>query len=60
MVCPFLDEDEPRCGEHLSLSKLDHALGLCADRYEECPLYQEMLLAHAAGQASPESVFAAG
>jgi hypothetical protein len=42
-VCPFLEESDPRCSVHLSLRSLEEALGLCAHRYEDCPIYREKL-----------------
>jgi len=46
-VCPFLEQADPRCAIHLSLSRLEEAMGRCGDDYERCPLYREKLLGHA-------------
>ena len=46
-VCPFLEQADPRCAAHLSLQRLDDALGRCADHFEQCPIYREKLLADA-------------
>jgi len=46
-VCPFLDQADPRCAVHWSLSKLEDAMGRCGTNYEECPIYKEKLLGNA-------------
>lgn len=47
IVCPFLDEADPRCAAHQSLAKLDEALTLCVDEYQACCAYRQKLLGHA-------------
>jgi len=60
-VCPFLDESDPRCAVHLSLRRLDEALGLCAHRHEDCPIYREKLAGDAPPDRKPvKAVYAAG
>ena len=46
-MCPFLEDADPRCACHLSLNALEEALGLCADRFDECPAYRQKLLCDA-------------
>jgi len=46
-VCPFLDESDPRCAVHQSLHRLEEALTLCVDEYEDCPIYRAKLLGDA-------------
>lgn len=41
-VCPIVDECNPRCATHLTLRNLLGAFAHCADRYCECPIYQEL------------------
>lgn len=45
-MCPFLELADSRCAANQSLHHLDDALRLCADRYEECPVYCRRLLGH--------------
>ncbi|OPX25113.1 MAG: hypothetical protein B1H04_00690 [Planctomycetales bacterium 4484_123] len=46
-VCPFLEQADPRCAAHLSLKKLEEAMGRCGADYEDCPIYREKLLGNA-------------
>lgn len=39
-MCPHLEMAERRCGEHLTLNRLDHALHYCACDYQQCPVFQ--------------------
>jgi len=41
-MCPFLEAADPRCGQHLTLDNLSHALEYCACDYRECPVYREL------------------
>ena len=41
--CPFLNRTDSRCAEHFHLDHLQHAFRFCFDRYEACPLYDELL-----------------
>lgn len=43
-MCPFLEKADPRCAACLSLHRLDEALSLCGDHYEDCPIYRKKLL----------------
>jgi hypothetical protein len=43
-VCPYLEQSEARCAAHLSLSKLQEALGFCAADYESCPVYRQLVV----------------
>jgi hypothetical protein len=42
--CPFLNRADARCGEALSLEKLDHAFHYCFGRYTACNVYLELLI----------------
>jgi len=42
-----LEQADPRCAVHLSLNKLEEAMGLCGADYEDCPIYREKLLGDA-------------
>ncbi len=53
MICPFLDQPDSRCAVRLSLNKLDEALGFCAHRFQNCPLYHKKLAANALTVAKP-------
>ena len=59
-MCPFLDKADPQCSARQSLQNLDDALGMCADRFEACPIYHEMLLRDAIVHELPEPIRIAG
>lgn len=59
-MCPFLDMADSRCAARQSLHNLDDALGLCADRFQVCPVYQDMLLSNALRHELPEPIRIAG
>ena len=59
-MCPFLDKADPHCAARQSLQNLDDALGLCADHFEACPVYQEMLPSNALSHELPEPIRIAG
>jgi len=42
-LCPFIDKSDPRCAAHLNLGNVSHAYGYCADRYQMCLIYQELI-----------------
>jgi hypothetical protein len=42
--CPFVNRPDARCGQHLSLDKLDHAFEFCFDTFNACPVYLERLV----------------
>lgn len=42
-MCPFLENADARCAGHLTLDRLSAALEHCADRYQQCPAYREIL-----------------
>ena len=39
MICPFLEQADPRCASHLSLTRLSDAFTYCVGRYQSCPVY---------------------
>jgi len=43
-VCPYVDNDDARCAEHLTLANLLSAFAHCADDYADCPIYQERII----------------
>jgi hypothetical protein len=43
-VCPFLDQTDPHCASHLTLKSVDEALGMCADEYQYCPVFQKLVV----------------
>lgn len=50
-MCPFVDKRDQRCAGHLSLENISSAFAHCADQYEQCPVYGQLLSeigAHAA------------
>ncbi len=60
-MCPFLDDSNPRCAVHQSLERLDDALTLCVDGFEDCPVYREMLLGNGPHhRKAPERLRVAG
>ncbi|MFP4354120.1 MAG: hypothetical protein ACLFUJ_03270 [Phycisphaerae bacterium] len=52
-MCPFLEQSNPLCAAHLTMSNIASAFAHCADKYEHCPVYAQMLL------RQPEQVLAA-
>jgi hypothetical protein len=60
-VCPYLENADSRCAVHQSLHRLDDALTLCAEDFENCPVYREMLEGNAPVHSqTAERVYAAG
>lgn len=43
MVCPFINGRERRCARNMKLDRLDYAVAVCADDFERCPVFWEML-----------------
>jgi hypothetical protein len=43
-MCPFLEESNPLCAAHLTMSNIAEAFAHCADKYEQCPVYAQLLL----------------
>jgi hypothetical protein len=41
--CPFLNRTDARCSDHFSLESLGHAFTFCFGKYQQCPVYGEML-----------------
>jgi hypothetical protein len=37
----MLDKSDARCATHLTLANISRAFAHCADRYEQCPIYQK-------------------
>lgn len=40
-MCPYLDANRSECAAYHNLQHLGQALGLCADRYDQCPVYRK-------------------
>lgn len=40
-MCPMLEKSDARCATHLTLANISSAFAHCADRYEQCPIYQQ-------------------
>ena len=40
--CPFLDDDDPRCGRVLRLERVNDAFQLCLDTFPQCAMYRIM------------------
>jgi hypothetical protein len=59
-VCPYVDNDDQRCAEHLTLANLFSAFTHCADDYAECPIYRERIVhgCRYEGQTAAETLFA--
>ena len=41
-MCPYVEASDRRCGNHLTLDNLRHALAHCASEYQQCPVYREI------------------
>lgn len=47
-MCPLIDKSHPRCAGRLCLRRLEEALGVCADQYQDCSIYASLRPAKAA------------
>jgi hypothetical protein len=56
MACPFIDEDEPRCRPMLQIDRLLYVLEVCADRFETCPIYQQLAARPAQAEESRQNL----
>ncbi len=50
MVCPFLEQADPRCADHFSLINIADAFSHCVGRHQACPVYQRLLTDRLAGR----------
>lgn len=41
-VCPYIEKDDVRCADHLTMRNVAHAFAHCADNYAQCPVYQRL------------------
>lgn len=55
-MCPFLEQDDPRCADHLNLYNLVQAMEHCACHYRRCPLYRQVAKDAYAAQKSQEQL----
>jgi len=39
----MLEKSDARCATHLTLANISGAFAHCADQYEQCPIYQQIL-----------------
>jgi len=39
----MLENSDARCATHLTLANISSAFAHCADRYEQCPIYQKAI-----------------
>ncbi len=42
-MCPMLEKSNARCATHLTLANISGAFAHCADQYEQCPIYRQIL-----------------
>ena len=42
-MCPFIEEADGRCAEHLTFGNLTYAFAYCAGDHTACPVYQELI-----------------
>lgn len=42
-MCPFVDKAESRCAGHWTLQNVGRAFQHCADNYEDCPVYLNLI-----------------
>jgi hypothetical protein len=43
MICPLLEQTDPRCADHFSINNLSDAFTHCVGRFQSCPVYQRMV-----------------
>ena len=43
MVCPFIESDESRCSDNLTLDKIDYAVAVCGNDFTGCPVFWDLL-----------------
>ena len=43
-MCPFIEKADRRCSAYLTMRELDRAFARCADRYANCPVFQELIV----------------
>ncbi len=41
-MCPFVNQTDARCAEHLTLRNLSQAFGHCAGRFAECLVFRQL------------------
>ena len=42
-MCPNMDKSDSRCAAHWTLQNIVRAFAHCADRYYDCPIYNQLL-----------------
>lgn len=42
-MCPFADRAESKCAAHWTLANVGQAFEHCADNYEHCPVYLNLI-----------------
>ena len=42
-MCPFLNKSDCRCAQHLTFGNLFSAFAECANKFNACRIYDEML-----------------
>ena len=42
VMCPHVNQADPRCGRHLTLDDLAWAFSHCVERPASCPIYWEI------------------
>lgn len=41
-MCPYIDRNDPRCADKLTLARIKEALEECGGDYGRCPIYQRI------------------
>jgi hypothetical protein len=41
-MCPYLDLNDERCADKLTLARIDEALDECGGDYGQCPIYRAL------------------
>ncbi len=42
-MCPYIDLNDERCGEKLTLARIDEALEESGGEYGQCPIYRALM-----------------
>jgi len=58
--CPFLNRQDARCTQHLSLGALGHAYEHCFDQYAGCTVYYDLVVERKGRQGGGDAVEIAG
>jgi hypothetical protein len=41
-VCPYIEQADERCADHLTMRNICHAFAHCVENYASCQVYQAL------------------